>query len=64
MPVPLDGVIFAILFWIISSITAWWLLCRSRKHGSLFFTTLIYVVVLGFVSFGLFYTYEWLAGRT
>ena len=64
MPVPLDGLLLGVLFWIISSITAWWLLRRSHKHEGLFFTTLSYVIVLGFVSFGLFYTYEWLAGRT
>jgi hypothetical protein len=63
MPVPLDGLCFGITLWIVSSIVTYRLLRRRLKHEALFVATAGAITGLGILSFGVFFLYEWLAGR-
>jgi hypothetical protein len=64
MPVPLDGLILALILWIGSSAFAWRKLSRRAKSvGELAETFILAAVVLGVLSFAFFYFYERMHGR-
>jgi hypothetical protein len=63
LTIPLDGLCFGIALWVVSSIVTWRLLRRRLKSEALVGATVAAIVGLGIFSFGVFYLYEWLAGR-
>ena len=63
MPVAFDGLIFAIVFWVICSVITFRWLRRRLKGMALIGSMVGAFIGVGVVSFGVFVLYEWLAGR-
>jgi hypothetical protein len=66
MPVPLEGVILAVFFWIAASCTSWMIIrhrMRKESRGEQLAVGCFFVGFFGFISLLVFVLVEWLFGR-